>query len=186
LKRTAAILILGLLLFNLVGFRLFTAYMEGSANNNLEDQLDGNSYDESELISIKVPAIHLGYYTNSNQFERVDGQMEIGVIEYKYVKRRLFNDSLELMCIPNWVVMNLQTAKDEFFRLVNDLKHTGQSKRSDSHPGSSKIFSIDVYAVHELFKMSDLYFTSAKRSSHDCVKFSSFFSPTAEQPPEVC
>ncbi len=169
-----------------MGFRLFTAYMEGRVNTDLEAQLDGNSYDESELISIKVPAIHLGYYTNSSQFERVDGQMEFGGIEYKYVKRRLFNDSLELMCIPNHAIMSLQTAKDEFFRLVNDLQHTGQSKKPSSHPGSSKIFSIDVYTAQDLFTMSDLYATSAKRSSPDFVKFSSFFSPTAEQPPEVC
>jgi hypothetical protein len=160
--------------------------MEGRVNTDLEAQLDGNSYDESELISIKVPAIHLGYYTNSSQFERVDGQMEFGGIEYKYVKRRLFNDSLELMCIPNHAIMSLQTAKDEFFRLVNDLQHTGQSKKPSSHPGSSKIFSIDVYTAQDVFTMIDLYATSAKSSSPDFVKFSSFFSPTADQPPEVC
>jgi hypothetical protein len=173
-------------MFNWVGFRLFTAYMEGRVNNDLEARLDGNSYDESELISIKVPAIHMGYYINSSQFERVDGQMEIGGIEYKYVKSRLFNDSLELMCIPNHAIMSLQTAKDDFFRLVNDLQQAGQSKKADSHPGGSKNFSIDVYTVHELFKMNDLYCTSSKWSIHDCVRFSSFFSPTAEQPPEVC
>ena len=165
---------------------MFTAYMEGRVNNDLEARLDDNSYDESELISIKVPAIHLGYYTNSSQFERVDGQMEIGGIEYKYVKRRLFNDSLELMCIPNHAIMSLQTAKDEFFRLVNDLQRTGQSKKADSHPGSSKFFSIDVYTDHDLYTVSDLYCTNAKWSTPDCIKFYSFFSPTSEQPPEVC
>ncbi len=150
-------------------------------------RLDDNNYDETELISIKVPADHLGYYINSKQFERVDGQIEINGTAYNYVKRRVYNDSVELLCIPNHTAMQIKSAKDEFFKLVNDLQHPGQGKKSDSHPASSyKSFSIDYYTVNDLFTMNDLYFTTMPGSVHDVSFISSSYKLTTEQPPDFC
>jgi hypothetical protein len=100
-KRIIAILLIAILLFNWVGYQLYTAIMEQRADNTLIASLDENNYTESELISIKVPAVHLSYYVNTKEFERVDGKVEIAGVQYNYVKRRYINDSLELMCIPN-------------------------------------------------------------------------------------
>ena len=178
---------MGLLLFNWIGYRLFSSYMEGRSNADLEAQLDENGYDQSELISIKLPADHLGYYINSSQFERVDGQIEIAGVQYNYVKKRLYNDSLELLCIPNHGAMQLNTARDEFFKLVNDLQQQGQqSKKSGSHPGSSKNFSVDSYTANQLFNIQNAGFTTIAQSYFYLVQFSSFYAPTAEQPPERC
>jgi hypothetical protein len=76
---------------------LFSSLLD-KADRELETRLDENRYDESQLISIKVPVTHLSYYNTSDQFERVDGNIEFGGIQYKYVKRRIFNDSLEVLC----------------------------------------------------------------------------------------
>jgi len=151
MKRIAAILLMGILCFNWYGYRLLTSWLEGKADRQLEASLDEDRYDESQLISIKVPSSHLSYYNSSAQFERVDGQIEVGGVQYKYVKRRLFNDSLEMLCIPNHTAMGLQTARNEFFQLVNDVQqHNGQSKKSDSH-SIQKIFSpTDYEAVSSL------------------------------------
>ena len=186
LKRTASILLLGILCFNWFGYRVLTAYLQDRANNRLEAQLDENQYDESQLISIKVPAEHLSYYISSDQFERVDGQVEINGVQYKYVKRRLFNDSLELLCIPNHTAMRLQTAKDEFFKLVNDLQHPGQNKKTDSHPGASSNFSTDYYTVIDPFSMDDLSFDQLRQSAHFICNIPTTYSPVAGQPPEHC
>ena len=186
MKRIAAILLLGILLFNWCGYQLLTSFMENSADHQLKAQLDGNNYKESELISIKVPAENLGYYINSKQFQRVNGQIEINGTQYNYVKRRLYNDSVEMLCIPNHTAMQIKTAKDEFFKLVNDLQHPGQGKKSDSHPGSYKSFSIDYYTVNDLFNMNDLYFTTSERSAHYIFYASSSHKLTTEQPPDFC
>src|SRR5580765_6199633 len=87
LKRLAAILLLGLMGFNWCGYHLFSAYLENRADRQLESRLDENQYDGSQLLSIKVPA-HLSYSHPSLTFERVDGQVEVGGVLYKYVKRR--------------------------------------------------------------------------------------------------
>jgi hypothetical protein len=185
-KRIAAILLMGILLFNWCGYRLMSSWLENRADSQLESSLDNNSYDESQLLSFKIPATHLSYYNSSQRFERVDGQIEIGGVKYKYVKRRLYNDSLELLCIPNHAVMQLQTAKNEFFKLVNDLQHNGQGKKADSHSGSSwSPVSSEYYAADDLFAIGDLYFTSLPTASYHGAGMSTVYFSTAEQPPDL-
>ncbi|HCL82450.1 MAG TPA: hypothetical protein DIC22_00680, partial [Chitinophagaceae bacterium] len=98
------------------------AYLENRATKQQQVKLDNHNYDESELVTLKVPAEHLAYHNVSMQFERVDGQIEIGGLQYSYVKRRLFNDSIEMVCIPNPAAMNLKSVKNDFIKLVNDLQ----------------------------------------------------------------
>jgi hypothetical protein len=184
LKRAASILLLGTLLFNWCGYRLLTSYLEDSAHAALEAKLDDNNYNQSQLISIKVPVTRLGYYTNSVKFERVDGQIEIGGIQYKFVKRRLYNDSLELLCIPDHAAMNLQTAKNEFFKLVNDLQRSGGEKKGGSNSGSSKSFSIDYYTEDEILNLSHLQISGLPSPSSYSFYLPSCYSPIAEQPPD--
>jgi hypothetical protein len=178
-------LLLGILCFNWVGYRWLNDYLAGRANSSLEAQLDDSQYDESQLIMLKVPATHLSYYNSSNKFERVDGEIEINGVQYKYVKRRLYNDSVELFCIPNHTAMRLQTAKDEFFKLVNDLQHSGQ-KKSDNHPGASKNFSLDNYTLSESLSVADLYLFNAKAAQYYTYHLPSCYAPVAEQPPDFC
>jgi hypothetical protein len=177
-------LLLGIFMFNWCGYRLLSSFLEDRAHADLEATLDDNNYNESQLISIKVPAVHLGYYTNSEKFERVDGQIEIGGIQYKYVKSRMFKDSIELLCIADHAGMNLQSAKDEFFKLVNDLQRTGTEKKDGSHSGASKNFSIDYYTVNDLFNLSDLQSAGAQTCSAYFFYIPSCFAPVAEQPPD--
>lgn len=151
LKRTASILLLSLLLFNWVGYRLYTTWMMASADQKLESTLDADNYNESGLITLKVPANGLPYYTNSKNFERADGQVEVDHITYKFVKRRLYNDTFELKCIPNSEGMMLQSASNEFFKIVNDLAQNNTGKKP-AH--SIKIFSPDQYVTPFRFSIS--------------------------------
>jgi hypothetical protein len=128
LKRIVSILLLLLFLFNLFGYRLLISYLEKRADTQLTALLNENSFDESDLISIKVPARHFSDYINARAFERVDGQVEIKGVMYNYVKRKLFNDSLELLCIRNTKATKLRSANNEFFRLVNDLSQKEDKK----------------------------------------------------------
>ena len=187
MKRIAVILLMGLLFFNWYGYRILTSMLEARADHQLEARLDINSYDESQLISFKVPSTRLAYYNSSTQFERVDGQIDIGGIRYKYVKRRLFNDSLEVLCIPNQTAMRLQTAKNDFFKGVNDIRQdNGQSKKSGSNSGSSKSFSsTDCYTVHDLLTLGDCWFIHLAPSlgrTASIIKTS--LLSTDEQPPD--
>src|ERR1700733_6515901 len=121
MKRILSILLLALLLFNWLGYRFLISYMAEKANTQLETQLDENNYDGSQLVSLKIPIKYISYFSSSTTYERVDGQIEINGIQYKYVKRRIYNDSLEVLCIPNHEAMKLKAAQNEFFKFSNDL-----------------------------------------------------------------
>lgn len=185
MRKTASILLLGILLFNWCGYQLLTSYMQSKADTQFKARLDNDNFDESQLISIKVPATKLGYYINSAQFERVDGTAEINGVQYNYVKRRVYNDSVEMLCIPNHTATQLKKAKDEFFKLVNDLQTPGQGKKSDSHQ-SYKSFSIDYYTVNNQFDLSNFYSTTAKKFAHYIFTVPSYFTLVSEQPPDFC
>src|SRR6185295_4656344 len=117
-------------------------------------------------ISIKVPAVHLSSYVNTKEFQRVDGKIEIEGVQYNYVKRRFTEDSLELLCIPNKTATRLQTAKNEFFKLVNDLQHPGQSKKTDQHNSSFKGFNAEYYAGIQSLALLNLAITRMKAIDH--------------------
>jgi hypothetical protein len=117
--------------------------MQDRVNMQLESQLDRRNYDESQLISIKLPATHLAYYNNSAAFERVNGQVEIDGVPYKYVKRRIYNDSIELLCIPNQMALNLRISADDYFKLINDIQ---RSRQGQEHP-ATKFFAVDPYTI---------------------------------------
>jgi hypothetical protein len=184
MKRIAAILLMGILFFNWYGYKLLSSYLEDRADRRLEASLDEDRYDESQLISIKVPSSHLSYYNSNAQFERVDGQIEVGGIQYKYVKRRLYNDSLELLCIPNHDAMKLQTARNQFFQLVNDIQQHN-SKKSGSHH-TAKGFSPSDYETVPGVTMSQLYAAVNLPAIQDQVpSISTSYHFTVEQPPDV-
>jgi hypothetical protein len=141
LKRLAAILLLGILFFDWYGYQLLSLYWQHQAENKLVARLDGRDYQESDLVSIKIPLTTLSYYNSSPGFERVDGAIDIGGVRYNYVKRRIFKDSLELLCIPNMTAISLQKAKNEFFGQVNDLQQNNQGKKNTNT--TTKDFSKD-------------------------------------------
>lgn len=128
LKRIAAILLLSVLLFNWVGYRLLTAYWEDRAAARLEASLDNDQYDPDQLILLRVSADGLPYSKTSMYFERSEGVIEIGAARFHTVRRRFYNDSIEFLCLPDGAVNQLRSAKDDFFRLVNDLQKSGHSR----------------------------------------------------------
>ena len=113
MKKIASILLSGILLFNGFGHRLILSYLEDQAQHEQEAKLDVDDYNESELISVKVPITHLSYYNPSPTYERVSGSLQVGGIQYQYVKRRLYNDSLEVLCLPDHAAMKWQAAKQK-------------------------------------------------------------------------
>ena len=178
---------MGILFFNWYGYQLVSSFLQDRANRGLEARLDQNNYDESQLISVRIPLTTLSYYNSSTTFERIDGQVEIAGIQYKYVKRRIFKDSLELLCIPNQAAMGLQTAKNNFFQQINDLQqHNSQGKNANSHPGASKSFSsTDYYKTDDLFIMGQLFATELPVTCQQAPVISSSYVLTAEQPPDL-
>ena len=129
MKKIASIVLLGLLLFNWCGYRWVLNVVQQNADTKLEARLDRNEYDESQLIEIKV-AVNLPYQTDWADFERFDGEIEVNGIHYKYVKRKIQGGQLVLKCIPNQARQRLESAKEDLFKITNDLQQDNAAKKS--------------------------------------------------------
>ena len=135
MKKPAAILLLGVFLFNLVGYRWVITYLENRATASLDGTISNSAYSEADLISIKTP-VTVPYYNNSSVFESAEGEVNINGTYYRFVKHRIYNDSVELLCIPDHSRKDLISTRDDYFKLVNDLQQNTSGKKR-SHSGKS-------------------------------------------------
>ena len=76
MRKSAAIILLLILLFNMIGYRVWFYYAEQKADMAMESRLDKDQYDENELISITVP-LDNPYQLEQSNFERIDGEIQL-------------------------------------------------------------------------------------------------------------
>lgn len=159
--------------------------MQRKQNAQLEARLDNNAYDESQLVELKIP-IHLPYQTTWSSYQRHDGEIEVNGILYKYVKRKVANDTLFLMCIANTKKMQLETAKDDFFKITIDLVQKNSSKKSNNSKSTFKNlqseydqYLFDLNMNSEVLDRRNLWLPAQSQN----LLSSSHNSP--EQPPDL-
>ena len=172
---------MGVLLFNLCGYQWVIDYLQRQHDQKLTAQLDKAEYQDEDLISIKTP-LSLPYYNASADFERVDGSIQINGVEYKYVKRRVINDSLELLCLPNTEKQKLQTAKSDFFKMSNDLQRTDGNKKTTN---IIKSVLPDYCNPLTSYSLQSLQTTKQKYTRFASRNLAFRPSQTPEQPPET-
>lgn len=142
MKKVLTILILAIHLFNLGGYRLVLDTLITRVDRRMENRLDQNLYEEKDLIELKVP-VNLPYHSNWQDFERYDGEISIAGVNYSYVKRKLQNDTLILLAIPNTDKMKLFNARETFFSLVSDMQQRGDDESVPVPTKPVKLFSFE-------------------------------------------
>ncbi len=177
-------MLLGLLFFNWYGYRIVSDFLQDRSDVQLEARLDNNDYNEAELIEIRVP-INLPYHNDWTEFERYDGEAEINGIHYKYVKRKVENGELVLMCLPNNEKQLLQTARDNFFKLVNDLQQPDSKKTDKGNSNSFKSLFSEYQQEKNNWTIALLAIEAANFPVKDLQLIPSHLSSSPEQPPEL-
>lgn len=181
MKRLPAILFLLILVFNFVGYRLVIAYMEKGSEAVLEKKLDRRDYSDDELLSIKTK-LNLPYYTSSPEFERTYGSVTIDGVVYEYVKKRVYNDTLELLCLPNAAKTKLQHVRNELTKSSADGQASLPLKKG---PATVKISLPDFYQELPAFSASPVFLCSNIYSLQNETYTHSDFSKCPEQPPQT-
>ena len=185
MKKIPAILLLAIHLFNLGGYRFLFDLLEQRAGEGLIESIDHAQYDEHKLIEIRVP-LNLQYHANWEDFERFDGEITIGGVHYNYVKRKLHNDTLILLAIPNEVKTKLYNAKETFISLVNDMQQGDQASHGSSVPVKPvKIFQFECCAdpLHDGDRCDEYLRLSYGKESADSLP--TVFTDDPAQPPEL-
>ena len=183
MKQLAAILLLGIFSFNIFGYKLVATFLENRANEKMELALDENNYADNELILIKQPT-NLPYYQNTKTFQRVDGEIEIAGVYYKYVKCRIYNDSLELLCIPNTGKMKILEAKVDFSKMASDFQQNNSKKKSNSDSKSFQKSISDFEEQPTTNFTSNIIPTSRNYLLQNNFFIGTPFTSSVDQPPD--
>jgi cbb3-type cytochrome oxidase subunit 3 len=141
LRKFASIILLIILLFNMVGYRAWFYYAEKKSDAAMEARLNKDQYDENELVSLTFP-LNNPYQLEQKSFQRVDGEISFEGKTFKYVKRKVSNGNLILLCIPDARKMVLKKAKTDFSNASNDLN---TNSKGSSRNNSQKNFSGNDY-----------------------------------------
>lgn len=134
MKKTAAIFLLLVFLFNLFGYQLLIASLTNKADKKLEALIDYNEYNEHELLEIRVP-LNMPYQQRYTDYERHYGQVTINKTIYTYVKRKVEGDVLVLKCIPNISKTQLTDACNNYTATSNGVNPTD----SKQLPGKAQV-----------------------------------------------
>lgn len=184
LKKSLAITLLLIHLVCIGGYRFFFDYLENEASSQIVERLDGGGFSENELIEIKIP-YPLPYAANHNEYERFDGEVDLNGAHYNYVKRKMVNDTLYLLCIPNSVKNELAAAKSELIAGLSDIKK--ENPAGQKAPFNSIVKPFTTEFSHTIEPVS--FTSSSSAISNSYLSFESLLlntpGSTPFQPPKA-
>ncbi|MEP7257023.1 MAG: hypothetical protein ABI687_01515 [Flavitalea sp.] len=133
MKKLVAITLLLIHFFNLAGYLFLFWYLSIESNKQAVSIIDKHQYKTEDLIEVKVP-VNMPYVSNWNDYEPFEGEIILNGIHRNYVKRKVSDDTLYLLCLPNKQRDKLLVAKNDFSNKVNDVndpdkKTDGQVKK---------------------------------------------------------
>ena len=169
------------MVFNLAGYRWLFSAIENQATANLEQKISAGQYTDDQLVEIRIP-LNMPYYSDK-EYENVYGETDFNGEHYRYVKRKVSNNTLYLLCIPNKEKTSIARVKNEFTKAVNDIPTNNQG----SQPENKLIklltteFKVTETMVNENFISSlSLQFINRNSAVADL-----FIPLTDAQPPEA-
>ena len=180
MKKLTAILLLTIYLFNLIGYSFLFQYLINDADTQLVQHLDNNSYNNKDLIEVRVP-LNMPYVTATKNFERVNGQIELNGIHYNYVKRKISGDTLYVLCMPNVLKTSLYNAKANFAKENND--NPSGKKNSESPVKKLNIQSEYSYNTTQ-FNLNSRLLLNDLKDRFICPSITSVFIKAPVQPPD--
>jgi hypothetical protein len=152
-KKLVSIALLVVFLFNVIGYKVFFYYLERAADARIQSRIETLSEADRALITVKIP-IKLPYQTDWQNFERTDGEVTVKGTVYRYVKQKVYRDTLILLCINDLDKTRLVKGSSEYFEKVNDLSAENNKKpvfkqyQTDYYPETTKAgFQSYVYLI---------------------------------------
>ncbi len=185
MKQLTSILLVAILAFNLFGYNIVFNIAESNAEKRITAKIVSNLYDDENLIRFEVP-IYNPYQMDQDDFQYVMDEITIEDKVYKLVKRRVVDGKLELYCLYDDSKTPLLSARNEYFKKINDLENpnTTESKNSKSNVVKSGLSS-EYESFSSVYLLAPL--TAAENSATDNKTYAVLFRTIAHpgQPPEL-
>jgi len=159
--------------------------LEQKASNTLVAKIDKEEYNDADLIALTIP-LSMPYIQDSKDFERKDGEVTLNGKVYHYVKQKISQGNLVLMCLPDEEKTHLKNAKDDFSRLANELQTDNSSSKKSG--GDSHVVKLSFSDYEELqsanldFSFAPIHKSFSSFSVYALLKGEGIMP---EQPPEA-
>jgi hypothetical protein len=116
------------LLFNVFGYRMVFSYLEKKATQELTANIETKTFDENNLVEIKT-ALNMPYVSDK-EYETAYGETVIKGVHYHYVKRKIENNVLYLMCLPNEEKIALAETKNNVEKSNTEAGNNNSKQKS--------------------------------------------------------
>lgn len=167
-------------LANFSGYYFIYQYFIERSDEQMVKLVDNNEFNDNDLIELKL-VLHLPYMMTT-EYTRIEGEIEIEGIHYNYVKRKVSNDTLYLLCLPNREKTKLIEDRNDYTAKATDTPTGGKESNNQgkkSQPLNEYNTSIPVFHFQ--------YTVSPDRLLRDLItpQLSNPFIGNSFQPPEV-
>jgi len=180
-KKIAAILLLSLMVFNLVGYRWLFSAIENKATANLEQKISSGEYNDDQLVEIRIP-LNMPYYSDKD-YENVYGETDFNGDHYRYVKRKVSGNTLYLLCLPNKEKTSIVKVKNDFTKAVNDVPANKQGSQQKSN--FIKLLTSEFKISESIIGENNFSSLSLQFISRNTAVTNLFTPLTEAQPPEA-
>lgn len=184
LKQLLAILLLLIHLFYSGGYRLVFDRLEAQTGDRMITRIDADAYDERDLIEVRVP-VNLPYQANWPEFERYNGEVYMDGVHYNYVKRKMHNDTLILLCLPNQEKTHLLNARETFFSLVNDLQQDVPVKQAPAPVKFAKFVQTECIMTELELPVPHMFASALSNLQCHTASLLDSHERSPEQPPDA-
>lgn len=144
------------MLFNSLGYQVLSHFLQERATQQVQAQIDEGGYEQTALLEMSV-SLDLPYTTNWTDWEKMEGDVQIDGIHYRYVERKLADGRMYVRCLPNTPKQNVLNARDAFFKMAYDINKQTENKKSSGVFVSNYIGDYDDACQQVSFQcLSDL------------------------------
>ena len=169
------------MVFNLAGYRWLFSAIEKNATANLEQKISAGKYSDEQLVEIRIP-LNMPYYSDKD-YEDVYGETDFNGEHYQYVKRKVSDNTLYLLCLPNKEKTSIVKEKNEFTKAVNDIP--GNKEGSQQKSSLAKLLTTEFREDETAFNINNYFISSLSFVSRNADAKDLFIPLTDTQPPEA-
>lgn len=120
-------------ILNIVGGYWLLVGLESKNKIELSTLLDKDHYSGSQAITIKLPLAGT-HDSNTENYERVDGEFEYEGTVYRMVKQKFYQDTVYLVCYKDEKSSVLKSSMQDYLKSLTD--HSAEKKSENKTPGN--------------------------------------------------
>ncbi len=155
--------------------------LQQNADSQFMVLVDNKQFDSRDLLEIKIPN-PIPYTKASVNFDRVDGEISYKNKVYKYVYRKISENYITILCLPDIKKTGLKQAQQKFERNANNTEQATKSSKQSNSTVKVNLSDFDYTQCLFLFKNSEV--DIRKNLFHHNFKLKAQTQKVALLPPE--